>query len=65
MFGPTPKDHKSVCMKSMLRHVQDLWLFHRGYKGRETIEAALAGTIFNALAYWFGIVKEEQHDPVS
>ena len=32
-------EHKSVCMKIPLwRHFMDLWMFHRGHTGRETID---------------------------
>ena len=31
-FGP---NHKSICMKSLLRHVHDLLMFLRRYKGRD------------------------------
>lgn len=44
--------HFDVCMKSLWRHVMDLWLFHRGYKGRETIDDAINGILFNAMAYY-------------
>jgi hypothetical protein len=57
------KGHRSVCLKSMLRHVHDLWLFHRGYKGRDTVEDALGGIVFNALGFWYGLVKEKQAKP--
>ena len=60
LFGPTPEDHCAVCMKSLLRHALDLWLFHRGAKGREDIESALAGIVFNVQAYWFGLIRKEQ-----
>lgn len=54
LFGD---DHYSVCAKSLMRHVMDFWLFHRGYKGRETITDALCGIIFNAQAYLFKLLK--------
>ena len=37
LFGSTPEEHCQVCMDSLLRHVIDLWLFHRGKRGRDTI----------------------------
>jgi len=49
-------DHYAVCMKSLWRHFLDLWLFHRGFKGRETKEDALAGIMFNAMAYWYKLL---------
>ncbi len=56
LFG---KDHQAVCMKSLARHFMDLWLLHRGYEAREDIEDALAGIMFNTMAIWLGIIKEE------
>jgi len=44
-------------MKSLLRHVMDLWLEHRGYKSRDGIEDALCGIIFNSMGYLYEIVK--------
>lgn len=42
---------RSVYMKSLWRHMLDLWLEHRGYESRDGIEAALCGIIFNAFGY--------------
>lgn len=55
LFG---SDHESVCIKSLLRHVMDLWLFHRKHKGRDTLDDALAGIIFNAMAYWYKLLTK-------
>lgn len=52
LFG-TPEEHKKVCMQSLLRHVMDLWLFHRGYEGRDTKEEALCAIMFNSMAYLY------------
>ena len=54
LFG---EDHYNVCAKSLLRHTMDFWLFHRGFKGRETIIDALCGIIFNAQAYLYKLLK--------
>lgn len=43
--------HFSVCMDSLLRHVMDMWLEHRGHKSREGIENAIMGVMFNVMAY--------------
>lgn len=51
---------KDVCAKSLMRHVLDFWLFHRGYKGRETIVDALCAIIFNSFAYLLEL--EKKHD---
>ena len=56
LFG---EDHYAVCMKSLWRHTLDLWLFHRGYKGRDTIEDSLNGILFNASAYLFKVLKDK------
>lgn len=61
LFG---EKHTAVCMKSLLRHTMDLWLIHDGFKPRmekgtyPTIDDALGGIIFNAMAYWFKLLKE-------
>jgi hypothetical protein len=36
-----------------------LWMFHRGYKGRETIEDALCGILFNTMGYLHEIEKKK------
>ena len=43
--------HFDVCMKSGLRHVFNVWMYHRGYELTETIDDALGGAIFNLMAY--------------
>lgn len=45
------EEHYEVCMKSLLRHVHDLWMEHRGYKSREWVHSALMGSLFNLMAY--------------
>lgn len=52
------EEHLSVCMKSLLRHTHDLWMFHRGYKGRETIDDALNGILFNTMAYYLKLLQD-------
>lgn len=37
----------------------DLWLFHEGHKGRDDIEEALCGVIFNANALLYKIEKDK------
>ena len=58
LFGA---NHKDVCIKSLLRHVVDLWLCHDGYEeaAREDVEAALCAILFNAQAYLYAILKEQ------
>lgn len=50
--------HKDVCMKSLMRHVMDLWLLHRGHEAREGIREAICGILFNAQAYLLKVLKE-------
>lgn len=52
---------EDVLMKSLLRHVMDLWLLHRGNAvrrpedGKEvTWEDAMGGALFNLQALWHG-----------
>lgn len=56
--------HKDVCMKSLLRHVHDLWLNHRKYRGltKETLEDSLCAIIFNANAYLLKVLLEAEPD---
>ena len=30
----------------------DMWMLHRGYKGREEMDDAICGTMFNVMAYY-------------
>lgn len=57
LFGD---DHYDVCMKSLTRHFMDLWLEHRGFKSRDGKKDALCGILFNAMAYLFKMLKEEE-----
>jgi hypothetical protein len=57
LFGP---DHYAVCMKSLFRHFMDLWMYHRGLTPRETVDDAMAGIMFNVMAYWHKLLKERR-----
>jgi len=59
LFG---EKHLNVCLKSLLRHVHDLWLHHRGHKEKttETLENSLCAIIFNASAYLFKLLLDKQ-----
>jgi len=57
MYG---EKHYDVCMKSLTRHFMDVWLEHRGSKSRDGQKDALCGLIFNARAYLFKMLKEEE-----
>ena len=53
-----PKDQY---IKSLLRHVQDMWLEHRGYKGREEMEEIICAIMFNAQGYLHELLKERKY----
>ena len=57
------EDHYQVCMSSLLRHTMDLWLFHRGFSGRDCIEDALCAILFNTMAYLQQHLMEACDDP--
>ncbi len=60
LFG-SPKEHRKVCMKSLWRHFLDLWMLHRGYPVEGvTKKELLCAILFNAQAYLFSILIEEQ-----
>lgn len=54
-------NHQDVCMKSAYRHFQDWHLFHRGLKGRDDLEEAICGLIFNANAYLFKVLNDRKY----
>lgn len=58
LFG---EKHTDVCMKSLWRHFLDLWLFHRGYKGRDDIETSLCAILFNTQAYLYKILLDRKY----
>lgn len=58
LFG---EKHLDVCMKSGYRHFVDWKLFHRGLQGRDDIEDAICGLIFNANAYLFKLLNDRNY----
>ncbi len=54
--------HLDVCIKSMVRHMEDLKLHHRGYSEETTekIEDSICGIIFNANAYLFKLLLDKR-----
>jgi hypothetical protein len=46
-------------MKSMMRHLMDVWLLHRGKLGHTEadIDEALCAVIFNAMGYLFNVLE--------
>jgi len=61
---------KTAYMKSLLRHVLDVWAIHRGYKridkrtGEEiSMIEALCAILFNTQGYLFEILKEKETRP--
>jgi len=55
------ENHLSVCIKSLWRHFLDLWKMHRGFEGRGTIDDALNGILFNAMAYYHKILIDRRN----
>jgi len=55
-------NHFSVCIKSAWRHFLDLWMEHRGYKSRETIDEAICGLLFNVMAYYHQLLVNRKKD---
>jgi len=51
---------KEVYMKSLWRHMHDLWMEQRGYESRDGIDEALGGLLFNCMGYWYEILKEKE-----
>ena len=51
---------KDVYMKSLMRHIMDLWLEHRGYDSRDGIEDSLCGILFNAEGYLYEILNNKK-----
>ena len=47
-------------MKSLWRHLMDVWLEHRGHRSREGLEDALCAVIFNAQGYLHELLKERE-----
>lgn len=61
--GGMPRD---VYMKSMLRHLMDLWLLHRGHPAvrpetgeQVSLGDTLGGLLFNLQGYWLQVIREE------
>jgi hypothetical protein len=52
--------HFDVCIKSLFRHFHDLWMEHRGYKSRETIDDAICGIMFNVMAYYHKLITNRE-----
>jgi len=51
---------KNVYIKSAWRHFIDWWKEHRGLKGRDGIEEAICGLLFNVMGYFHEHLKEKQ-----
>jgi hypothetical protein len=52
----------SAYMDSLLRHVMDVWLHHRGYPklAKESREDAICGALFNLMGYLHEELKDKQ-----
>jgi hypothetical protein len=60
---------QTAYMKSLLRHVLDMWAIHRGYKridkktGEEiTMVEALCAILFNVQGYLYEVLKNKNED---
>jgi hypothetical protein len=49
---------RDAYMKSMWRHMHDVWMEHRGEESRDGIDEALSGLMFNVMGYYFEVLKE-------
>lgn len=52
---------KEQYMKSLLRHVHDMWLEHRGLQGRDELEESICAILFNAQGYLYELLKERDY----
>ena len=57
LFGD---DHCDICMKSLCRHVVDARLRHRGYMSEQSMADDLCAIIFNAKAYLFKLMLDQE-----
>jgi hypothetical protein len=51
---------RDAYIKSAWRHFIDVWKFHRGLKGRDTMEEALCALIFNTMGYLHEILTHRK-----
>lgn len=58
---------RDVSIESLMRHVFDLWLLHRGYQMARpedghvpTMDSALGGILFGVQAYWLQWLREQE-----
>jgi hypothetical protein len=49
-------------MKSLKRHVDDVWIEHRGFNSDSGMIAALCGVMFNSMGYLLEVLKEKGWD---
>lgn len=52
---------REAYMKSLWRHLMDVWKMHRGLPGSDTFEDALCAILFNAQGYLFELLKERKY----
>ncbi len=53
------EDHIGVCLKSLLRHVHDIWMEYDGYPSRDGMEEAVYGSMFNIMAIAYKLEKDK------
>lgn len=51
---------KEAYMKSLLRHVMDVWLDQRGQPSRDDVETSLCAVMFNAMGLLFELMQERE-----
>jgi len=61
-FGETYKETRNICFDSLGRHFLDLWKEQDGFKSRDGIYEALGDIVFNTMAYWDALIKEELNE---
>lgn len=53
-----PKDQY---MKSLLRHVESMWLEHRGFESQDELEEAICAVLFNTMGYLHETLKDRNY----
>lgn len=51
---------KDAYMKSLLRHVIDVWKHHRKIKAQMDLKSALCAVMFNVMGYLLEVLRDEQ-----
>lgn len=51
---------KDVYLDSLIRHVLDVWLEHKGYPSRDGLREALCACLFNVMGYLYEDLMEDE-----